>query len=104
MVDVNRWVGGQAVHDQIDRLLEGPLLGLGRDLTFVDRPEGVPRRAAVRTGSSGLEDAEEVVDPVVERERIAFDVEEQITGSGRRQAGQPAVGLQRAVSEPTRRQ
>ena len=52
----------------------------------VARPEGV--EVAVE-----LEDAEQVVEPVVEGIRIALDVEEQVAGRRRRQRGEATLGL-----------
>jgi hypothetical protein len=48
----------------------------------------VEGRLAVGVAQAGLEDAEEIVDPVVERVWVALDVEEEIAGrsSGREQA------------------
>ena len=42
---------------------------------------------------SVLEDAEQVVEPVVEGVRVALDVEEQVARRRRRQRGQAALGL-----------
>ena len=105
VVDVDRGIRGQSVGHQVDRLLEGALLRLERHLAvFVDRPEGVEGRPAVGRDEPRLEDAEQVVDPVVERERVALDVEEEVARPRLGQARQAPVRLERAVGQPRRRQ
>ena len=101
VVDVDLRVSREPVHHQIDRLLESPLLGLARDLTqVVDSPEGVKGGLAVRLDQTRLKDPEQVFHAVVQRERIAFDVEEEITRPRRRQACEATVGFQIAVGQP----
>ena len=97
--------GGQPVHHQIDRLLEGALLRLERDPAVgVHGPEGVERGFAVGTGQPGLQDAEQVVHAVVQRKRIALYVEEEVARARRGQARQAAVRLEAAVAQAGRRQ
>ncbi len=105
MVDVDLGVLREAVHHQVDRLLEGPLLRLVRHLALlVHCPEGVERRLAGGPDQAGLEDPEEIVDTIVQRERVTLDVEEEIPRSRRGKAREAAVRLERAVRQPARRQ
>ena len=57
---------------------------------------------AVGVGQSRLEDAEEVVDPVVERVRVALDVEEQVARARLGQREEAAIRLEAAVLEAAR--
>ena len=71
--------------------LEAASLAVERELAgLVARPDGMERAVHV-------EDAEQVVEPVVERERVALDVEEQVAGRRRRERGQTASELDRVV-------
>ena len=49
-------------------------------------------RSGRRSVPSGVEDAEQVVDAVVERERVALEVEEEVARVRLGQHGQPALG------------
>ena len=76
----------------------------------VTRPSSSRAQKAWNVGSpsgvaqAGLEDAEEVVDPVLEGERVALDVEEQVARARLRQDQQAPVRLERSPSaEPGRR-
>ncbi len=71
---------------------------------FVDRPEGVERGAASGSGQPGLQDPEQVVHAIVEGERIAFDIEEEVAGARLGQAREPAVRFDRPVSKSRRQQ
>ena len=72
VIDVHRRVRGEASHEEVDQLLERASLAVERELPgVVARPDGVERPVHV-------ENAEEVVEAVVERIRIAFDIEEQV--------------------------
>ena len=64
-------------------------LAVERELAgLVARPDRLERAV-------GLEEAEEIVEPVIERVRIALDVEEQIARRGWRQRREPAIELDR---------
>src|SRR4051794_32303899 len=74
-------------HDEVHEAFEAASLTIERELVrFVPRPDGVER--AIR-----LEDAEQVVEPLVEGKRISLDVEEQVARRGRRQRGEPTLEL-----------
>ena len=106
VVHVQGRVGVQAPDHEVDRLLEGGLLrGEGDEAVGVEAPEGMelrrrrprtagrPPRVALRGGR--VEDAEQVVDPVVERERIALEVEEQVVRRRLREDQESSVGDER---------
>ena len=96
MVDVQRRVPLEPLDDEVDELLERPPLAGERELAgLVAGPEGVER--AVR-----LEDAEQVIEAVVEGVRIALDVEEEVVrrrGRQRREAALRIDGCTRAGQE-----
>ncbi len=72
VIDVERRIGGEALHDEVDQPLERASFALQGELAmFVARPD---RTEPARH----VEDAEQVVEPVVERVRVALDVEEQV--------------------------
>ena len=106
VVDVHRRVVVEARHDPVDEPLER---------------RGARRRARTRrrrrvtrwprTPPLGVEEPEQVVEPVVEGVRVALDVEEQVARRGRRQRGQarararsprPAPGTKQLVAERAR--
>ncbi len=71
--------------DEVDHRFERDLL-----LRVVVAPEGVEHRRAALVD---LDDAEEVLEPLVTDERVALEVEEQVAGGRLGQEAQPAVGL-----------
>ncbi len=86
---------------------------VGRPQGRVVRPQGRVGRPQARIDIAGirralgqprLDDAEQVVDAVLQREGVALDVEEQVARGRLGKAEQPAVGLQRAVGQSGRRQ
>jgi hypothetical protein len=100
---VHARVALEAPDHKIDERLEGPFLSSGTELAVVvARPErmepGLTRLVAV----GRLDDAEEVVEAVVEGEGVTFDVEEEVPGRGRRQARQAAIRFDRPVGEARR--
>ena len=91
VVDVEVRVAFEALHEEVHQALEGAPLAVERELVgLVARPD---RGELV----VDVEDPEEVVEAVVERVRIALDVEEEIAGRGRRERGEPAIELDRRV-------
>ena len=81
MVDVQVGIARQPIHEQVDHLLEGALLaGQRHRAVRVARPETMERRTALGIQETRLDDAEEIVEAVVEGEGIALHVEEQIAG------------------------
>ena len=72
VVDVEGRISCQPLDDEVDQLLERHLLRGQRELAgLVTRPERV--ECAI-----GFQDAEEIVETVLERVRVALDVEEQV--------------------------
>ena len=61
------------------------------------RSRGTRLARPLGSASGRLEDAEQVLDAVVERERVALDVEEQVAGRRLRQHEEAAVRHERAV-------
>ena len=55
------------------------------------------RPSGLRVGQARLEDAEQVVDPVVERERVTLEVEEQVSRAGLGKREQSLVRLEPPV-------
>ena len=90
MVDVHVRVGLPARHDEVDEGLEGQFL-----LRPVMAPEGAERLRRI----GWIPHAEQVFQPVLLRERVALDVEEQVAGIGLRQRAQPAIRLHRQELE-----
>ena len=87
VVDVHVRVLVEPLDDAVDETLEGAPLAVERELAgLVARPDGVE-------GVVGLEDAEQVVEPVVERVRVALDVERQVARRWRRERREPAIEL-----------
>ncbi len=73
VVDVHGRVDRQPVHDQVDDLLERSLL-----VRWGVRPEGSEAGPAVRVGGHRVDHAPQVFEPVVGRERVALQVEEEV--------------------------
>ena len=91
-----------ALGDEVDQLLERPLLALP-----VEGPEGRIKRLSRRVQVGRVHHPEQVLQPelpaVLGVVPGAFDVEEQVAEDRLRQGQQPAVGDQRAVTVPFRR-
>ena len=104
VVDVETRIGLQAADEEVDEGLERPAFGVERDVVALDRPPGMERRLAIGPHEPRLEHPEEVVDPVVQGERVAFDVEEQVAGRRGGKAQQPAVGFEGAIPQAARRE
>ena len=109
VVHVHGRVRVEAADHEVHGLLEGGLLrGEGDEAVGVEAPEGMEgRRRRLPAGrrpprvsfrGSRIEDAEQVVDPVVEGERITLEVEEQIVRRRLRENEEPAVGHERPRS------
>ena len=97
VVDVHRGVGVEALDQQVDELLERRLLGRAGDTPVrLPAPDGMKPRLAGsrRIDECRLEHAEQVLDPVVERERIALDVEEQVVRGRLGEHEQASIGDQ----------
>ena len=91
VVDVHRRVGSAALGEEVHDGLEAAPLAVERELAGrIARPEGVER--AVH-----LEDAEEVVEAILERVRVALDVEEQVARRGRRKDGESPFRVDRVA-------
>jgi hypothetical protein len=81
------WVSPSSLGDESHEPLERRTLAFERELTRgISRPEGVERPV-------GVEHAEQVVQAIVERERIALDVEEEISGGGHGKRGEAPFRL-----------
>ncbi len=89
VVDVHPGMGLEPGEDEIDQLLECPLLP---GQSHVARAVGVEGPDG-RELPGGVHQAEQVVDAVLERVRVAFEVEEQVARVRLRQDGQPAFGV-----------
>ncbi len=104
MVDVQVGIPSATLHEQVDQPLEGGLL-----LAAIECPaddvsrfallllQQAERGLGVNEIRAGLEDAEEVVHAVVERERVALDVEEQVARRRHRQRGEAEIRHERTV-------
>ena len=87
VVDVHLRVGGEPRHQEIDQALEGRAFAVERELVRrIARPEDVERVV-------GLEHPEEVIQAVLERVRIALDIEEEVASRWRRERGKSPFRL-----------
>ena len=89
VIDMERRVAFEPLHEEVDEPLERRTFRLERERAgLVARPDRVERAV-------GLQDAEEVVETVLERERVAFDVEEQVAFRRLGERGEPPFRVDR---------
>ena len=92
VVDVQVRVGAEPLADEVHHGLERAPFAIEAELAcLVTRPERVERAV-------DLEDAEQVVEPVVEGVRVALEIEEQVAGRRRRQRGETAFLADRVIA------
>ena len=91
MVDVERRVRGAPGTEEVHERFEGALLRGKREVAVgLAGPEGVERTV-------GLEDAEEVVEAVIEGVWVPLDIEEEVVRGGRWEAGEAALRVDRGT-------
>ena len=94
VVDVQVRVGTESLSQEVHQRLERAPFAIEAELTrLVARPEGMER-------AIGLEDAEQVVEAVVEGEWITLEVEEQVARRRFGQRGEAAFGIDRPGRPP----
>ena len=87
VVDVERRIGREPLAEEVHQPLERTAFRGQRELPVVlARPERVERAV-------GLEDAEQVVEAVIERVRVALDIEEQVVRRRLRQDRESALWI-----------
>ena len=105
VVDVQLRVSLEAGHHEVDERLERRALRGQRGFSRrIECPYRVEPGCLVAVAGGRLQHSEEVVDAILEGERVALHIEEEIATRGRGQACESTVGGQRVVTVASRRQ